>query len=196
MRFTLGLALLGLVLMVSAVGAEPAWEVYLSKTQDVLGVRLEVLRNSLERLSEAHTVKMQERIAELETHYYQGRKLIQEAEGAGEPDETTQGAITRRMRGYSEALRNFDRCMEIIRWMPYGVNLEDFHGEVKRLSRLCRSRMSALEVELRSHQEDLAESVASERQAREVERSARLECRQPERIPQPPLCIARDHIGQ
>ena len=35
MRFTLGLALLGLVLMVGAVGAEPAWEVYLSKTQDM-----------------------------------------------------------------------------------------------------------------------------------------------------------------
>ena len=35
MRLTLGLAVLGLILMVSVVGAEPAWEVYLSKTQDM-----------------------------------------------------------------------------------------------------------------------------------------------------------------
>jgi len=123
---------------------------YLRLARNVTGVRLAKVRSTFEILQTSRKVKIQELLLQLRNLYGRGLELYKSAERPEAAEGGKEALLAASIRDLGDAIEVLDRAGEIIRWMPYDVNLDTQRGQVRDLSakakQLRRIRIAALEA--------------------------------------------------
>ena len=139
-------------------------------TRSILGIRSDVVKANLEQFAEQKRVKIQESLMELEWALNQGRKFKNDAERVqpGDDERPKDAILSRKLADLDKAMEQFKRVIEIIKWMPYQVNLESEKQQAMFLLEQCYRAHASREEDLRVDKRRTATRRAREQQGREL----------------------------
>lgn len=141
----------------------------LAKTRSLLGVREDRTRETLERMSMARKAEVQETLIELRNAAEKADKLVDEAQMFTEGDLKLpeDEVLTRQIGLLDQAIVLYDRVLEMIRWLPYGVDLPEEERVVKGRRAEAMAIKSDLQEQLRATQRDRARDQAEAARVKE-----------------------------
>jgi len=111
----------------------------LEKVNELLGVRMPQLRTALDRVAEERKVAVQEKLIELENCLRHGQKKLEEAMRGADPSLSAESALARQVSLADRAVEYAERAREIIKWMPYEVDVSKRSEEAEKLLAQARS---------------------------------------------------------
>ncbi|MHC4252963.1 MAG: hypothetical protein ACYS9X_27920, partial [Planctomycetota bacterium] len=115
-----------------------------ARTRALLGVRRDWVDEGVAQLSRERRVEVQESLIDLGKTVDAGKKLVAEADAARAAGDAAKAA-----RLYANAAVKSKRAQEIVKWMPYQVDLSQTEAEAKEtLARAREGRHDLREAEL------------------------------------------------
>ena len=149
----------------------PKAQEYLRKTRAILDVHKDKAAVALEELSKAKRVKIQELLIEIGNGIYRAKKRWQAAQ-AYVPDTD---AVAPKEELYSRAIENYGKCMEqcdrileIIRWMPYRMDLSGARATAREMRNAAEQAMASKKSELATFQRSQAFKKAKQSKFQEL----------------------------
>lgn len=141
----------------------------LQKTRSLLGIRDDRICQTLKRLSREKKARVQETLIELANAAERADKLVNESAKyrEGDRDMAADEVITRQISLLNQAITQYNRVLEIIRWLPYGVTLPEEAKVVKANRAEAEARRRQLEENLRAFQREQAREQAEAARVRE-----------------------------
>ncbi|HHN45984.1 MAG TPA: hypothetical protein ENN09_00955 [Planctomycetes bacterium] len=141
----------------------------LTKTRELLNIRSDTVAGVLKRMSFERRAKVQEALLELRNAVEKAEALENQAKGFREGDTEKQSdeLLTRRIRFLDEAIEQYDRVLEIIKWMPFEIDLSAERA-------VAMARRAAAAQDRKQSEENLAAFQRS-RAARQAEEARQLE---------------------
>ncbi len=138
--------------------------------RSILGIRSDIVKANLEQFAEQKRVKIQESLMELEWALNRGKKFRDDAERVqpGDEERAKDAILSRKLADLDRAIEQFRRVVEIIKWMPYQVHLDNEEREAKFLLEECRRMHARLEEHLRVEKRKTATAQARRQQGREL----------------------------
>jgi len=106
---------------------------YVERTRAMLNVRLDVQRAHLTDLEGQASRDLQETLFQLQRTIARARGLYERALTAQPDDDPTaprDAMISRQMRDLNEGIRLYERAQEIMRWLPYPVDVSGLKAQV------------------------------------------------------------------
>jgi general secretion pathway protein D len=142
---------------------------YAAKTRAILNVGLDPMRKALEQLERAERVRVQEALARVQSVVDAGNRARAEANRShpgdgGKPDDQV---LSRKRKSAEEAMASYDRALEIIRWLPYQVDLSALRRRVKAAKSETGAIIKGLDGQLAAYRRDQAEKARLGGRARE-----------------------------
>lgn len=138
--------------------------------RSILGIRSDMVKANLEQFAEQKRVKIQESLMELEWALNRGKKFKDDADRVqpGDEERARDAKLSRKLADLDRAAEQFKRVVEIIKWMPYQVNLDNEEREAKFLLEESRRMHAKLEEGLRVEKRRRAVEQARQQQGREM----------------------------
>lgn len=134
----------------------------------LLGVRADVISYSIDQLSREKRVQIQESLIDLRKTLNEGKLSLADAR-ATDVDAEQEVFLSRRIRHLDKAIDRFKRVREIIRWLPYQVNLLQTEKEADALLTEALTMMADTRESLRGARRAKADELARERRQEETE---------------------------
>lgn len=143
---------------------------YVRRTRSLLNVRRDWAAHSLEELTREKQVKIQELLMQIRNTIERGRHYMREAESFHPGDEAMpkDALLSRRLRDLGKAVTQFKRTLEIIKWMPYPVDLHEEEQLARDRLGEAQARQAEIQESLRSYKRRLAIRQAEARREEEV----------------------------
>jgi len=134
----------------------------------LLQVRADWVKYGIEQLSREKRVQIQESLVNLRKTLNEGKRHMN---AARELDAEAFGEVrlSQQIRDLEKAIEKFKRVREIIKWMPYQVNLAQTDQETKNLLAAAQRDLAARQEDLRVERRRKAEDLAIESRGREAE---------------------------
>lgn len=138
--------------------------------QSLLGVRPDWIRAGLENLSREKQVQIQESLMELQRAIQEGIRHKRNADAVqpGDAERAKDALLSRQIGDLNKAMEQFKRVLEIIRWMPYELDLSNEEKQVKGLLQECQNSLKAKEEELRVFRRQKAAQQVEARKSKEL----------------------------
>ncbi len=142
---------------------------YAAKSRAILNVGLDPMRKALEQLERAERVRVQEALARVQNVVDAGNRARAEANRShpGDANKPADKVLSRKRKSAEEAMASYDRALEIIRWLPYQVDLSALRRRVKAAKGETQAIMKGLDEQLASYRRDQAEQARLAGRARE-----------------------------
>jgi len=162
-----------LELLTKALEADPTHDKARELAQFVrslLGVRPDWVRAGLENLSREKQVQIQESLMELQRAIAEGarHKRNADAKMPGDEERAKDAVLSRQIGDLNKAIEQFKRVLEIIRWMPYEIDLSSEEKQVRGMLDECIAARGAREEELRVAKRERAAQQAEARKSKEL----------------------------
>jgi len=142
---------------------------YAAKTRAILNVGLDPMRKALEQLERAERVRVQEALARVQSVVDAGNRARVEANRShpGDANKPADEVLSRKRKSAEEAVAHYDRALEIIRWLPYQVDLTAMRRRVQAARSETQAIIKGLDDQLASYRRDQAEKARLAGRARE-----------------------------
>ncbi|MHC4917057.1 MAG: hypothetical protein ACYTGB_16380, partial [Planctomycetota bacterium] len=142
---------------------------YASKTRAILDIGLDPMRKALEQLERQERIRVQEALAKVQNMIDAGNRARAEATRAhpGDDNKPADQVLSRKRKAADEAMRHYDRALEIIRWLPYQVDLSGLRRRVDAAKAETRLITKGLDDQLAAYRRDQAEKARLANVARE-----------------------------
>ncbi|MHC4248779.1 MAG: hypothetical protein ACYS9X_06585 [Planctomycetota bacterium] len=134
----------------------------------LLGVRPDWVRYGIEQLSREKRVQIQESLVNLRKTLNEGKRHYH---AANEVDLEVSGELklSRQIRELEKAIEKFKRVREIIKWMPYQVNLAQTDQETKNALGAAQRALAGRQEDLRVERRAKAATLSRKRRMEETE---------------------------
>jgi Flp pilus assembly secretin CpaC/tetratricopeptide (TPR) repeat protein len=120
-----------------------------ARVRSMLGVRRDWIAAGLERLSDAKRVQITESLMELQRAVLDAAEHKRKSMLPGEPGERPDRLLSRQIAELDEAVSLYKRVLEIIKWMPYQVDLRNEQNAAAKELQDCTGERAAREEALR-----------------------------------------------
>jgi len=160
-----------LELIEKAVEADPAHveaRDLASELRALLQVRADHVRYGIEQLSREKRVQIQQSLVNLRKTLNEGKQKMHAAR-ALDTEASGEFRLSQQIRDIEKAIEKFKRVREIIKWMPYQVNLAQTDQETKQLLAAAQRDLAARQEDLRVERRRKAEALVIERRNEESE---------------------------
>ncbi len=144
----------------------------LEKVKERMSEHRSSMHAALRRFEVRERVAIQERLYELEDHYHRARRMI---DAAINPPatlilmKTAEERLGDGIRQINQAFVHIDRAREIIKWMPYAIDLSEHETRLNRLQREGEDAKRRFIIELNAIQMDKAKRRVEGEMLREAE---------------------------
>lgn len=142
---------------------------YAAKTRGILGMGIDPMRRALESLEVGVRVQVQESLSELQNLIDEGNRSRAEARAARPGDEAAprDKVLSRQLSAAEKALGQYDRALEIIRWLPYQIDAGSLRKKVEVSRADAEGRAKELRGDLAAFQRQRAEQESAAARERE-----------------------------
>jgi type II secretory pathway component GspD/PulD (secretin) len=138
---------------------------YAAKTRSMMNMGLDPVRRALQDLETAQRLKAQEALLEIHNVTDAGNRSRAESRAArpGDENQPRDKVLSRQLSAAEKATEQYDRALEIIRWMPHQLDLGSLKRRIEAAKSETSERTKDLQKELADFQRERAqqESVAS-----------------------------------
>ena len=129
--------------------------------RSLLGQRRDWVSAGLEKLSREKQVQITESLMELQRATNEGKRFRVKSMKPGDPNERADRTLSRQIADLDRAIDQFKRVLEIIRWMPYQVDLRGEENQVSGLLQECYADRARLQEDLRVFKRQEAKNKAA-----------------------------------
>ncbi|HOX08266.1 MAG TPA: hypothetical protein PK280_17865 [Planctomycetota bacterium] len=145
---------------------------YAAKTRGILGMGLDPVRRALQELETVQRIKAQEALLEIQNVVDAGNRSREESRAArpGDDNQARDKVFSRQLAAADKAVEQYDRALEIIRWMPHQLDLSSLRRKIEVAKGEAQDRGKELRGELAAFQRERAQQEAMagrEREARQ-----------------------------
>jgi tetratricopeptide (TPR) repeat protein len=142
---------------------------YGKKTRAILDIGLDPSKVALEMLERNEQIKVEESLAEIRKVIIQGDRARAEATDvrSGDVKLPADRVLSRKKQAAEKALKAYDRALEIVRWLPYQVDLSSIRRRIKAAKSETRKVIKALDKHLAGYRRRQAEESRLGKIARE-----------------------------
>jgi type II secretory pathway component GspD/PulD (secretin) len=141
----------------------------LEKVSSMLGERRDEVASVLKKMSQERRAKVQEALLELRNAVEKAAAYESQANSfqTGDTDLSKETLLTRKMQNLDNAIELYDRVLEIVKWMPFEVDLsaEKASTAAKRAAAITAKKQA--QEDLKNFQRDRALKEASSSKERE-----------------------------
>jgi Flp pilus assembly secretin CpaC/tetratricopeptide (TPR) repeat protein len=134
---------------------------YASKTRGMLTMGLDPMKVALEQMEEVERIRVQESLARVQAVIDAGNRFRAESVRSypGDDNKPADEVLSRKRKAAEQAVAEYDRALEIIRWLPYQVDLTAVRRMVTAAKSEVQLTMTGLDSQLAAYRRDQAEKA-------------------------------------